>query len=198
MELRGPVTEAQREDLDRIKRSQQRLLSLINDVLSFARIDAGQVRFDVAAVSLADALADVEALLLPQMRAKGLDFEVREPPAEIVVRADRERVEQIVLNLLSNAVKFTPPGGRVTLACEANGERAFVRVSDTGRGVPREHLEAIFEPFVQVEAGHTRTAEGTGLGLAISRDLARGMGGDLTAESTVGAGSTFTLTLPRA
>jgi signal transduction histidine kinase len=114
------------------------------------------------------------------------------------VRADRERLEQIVLNLLSNAVKFTSPGGRIEVGWDVTGAYADVRVRDTGRGIPAEDLEAIFEPFVQVDPSLTRESQGTGLGLAISRDLARAMGGEITAQSTPGEGSTFTLRLPLA
>jgi signal transduction histidine kinase len=116
------------------------------------------------------------------------------------VRADPEKVRQILLNLLSNALKFTDAPGRVTLACdEAAAGVVRVRVTDTGRGIAADQLARIFEPFVQVDRHRTQASQqGVGLGLAISRDLARGMGGDLTAESTPGAGSTFTLTLPAA
>jgi signal transduction histidine kinase len=116
-----------------------------------------------------------------------------------MVRADREKVEQIVLNLLTNAVKFTPAGGRVTMRAVSRREDpdwVHLRVQDTGVGITPEMQAKIFEPFVQVDAGLVRRAEGTGLGLTISRDLARGMGGDLTVESTPGVGSTFTLSLP--
>jgi signal transduction histidine kinase len=116
----------------------------------------------------------------------------------VSVWADREKVEQILLNLLSNAIKFTPPGGSVTLVCRAGAEQVSIQVRDTGVGIPPEKLQRVFEPFVQVRGDLTRTAEGTGLGLAISRDLARGMGGDLTVESEEGRGSTFTLTVPLA
>jgi signal transduction histidine kinase len=107
-------------------------------------------------------------------------------------------MQQIVLNLLSNAVKFTEPGGRVTLACTPRIDGVAIIVSDTGHGIAGDQLQRIFEPFVQVDARLARAHDGIGLGLAISRDLARGMGGDLTVESTPGAGSAFTLVLPRA
>jgi signal transduction histidine kinase len=115
------------------------------------------------------------------------------------VHADREKVQQILLNLLSNAVKFTDPGGRIAIAVIAppTDARVSLTVTDTGHGIAPDLHERIFEPFVQVDATLTRTQQGTGLGLAISRDLAWAMGGDLTVVSTVGAGSVFTLTLPR-
>jgi signal transduction histidine kinase len=122
-----------------------------------------------------------------------------------VVRADAEKLRQILLNLVTNAIKFTDPGGRVDLACEVEAavEGAagvvHVRVADTGRGIAADQHERVFQPFVQVDRARTHVSQqGVGLGLAISRDLARGMGGDLTVESTPGVGSTFTLTLPTA
>ncbi len=197
MGLRGAVTEAQREDLGRIRRSQQRLLSLVNDVLSFARIDAGQVRYELADLSLDAVLSEVEMLVLPQLRAKGIAYQLNSPACDLTVHSDGKRLEQILINLLSNAVKFTPAGGTVTITCEADSSHVRLFVTDTGIGIPRAKLHSIFEPFVQVESGHTRTAEGTGLGLAISRELAAGMGASVTVSSEVGAGSTFTVTVPR-
>jgi signal transduction histidine kinase len=129
--------------------------------------------------------------------AKGLTLGMAEFAAELTVRADAEKLRQILVNLLSNAVKFTERGGRIVLGCEALGDRVAIFVRDTGIGIAPAQRERIFDPFVQVRADLTRTADGTGLGLAISRDLARGMGGDLTVDSEEGHGSTFTLVLPR-
>jgi signal transduction histidine kinase len=125
-------------------------------------------------------------------------LEVQLEHPKLVLHADRGRVEQIVLNLLSNAVKFTPAGGLVTVTAAPMADRVCLRVQDTGVGIPGGKLDAVFEPFVQLEPSQPRAARGTGLGLAISRELARIMHGDLTVESTRGQGSTFTLTLPRA
>jgi signal transduction histidine kinase len=196
--IRGPVSAEQRSDLARIQASQRHLLGLINDVLNYARVEAGSVRYAVTDVDLREAVASAEALVAPQARAKGLTLSTVPCPAGLTARADDEKLRQVLVNLLSNAVKFTDPGGCVELAAEADGEVVRVHVRDTGLGIPTDKLKAIFEPFVQVRSDLTRTAEGTGLGLAISRDLARGMGGDLTVESALGKGSTFTLTLPRA
>ncbi|HEX9937031.1 MAG TPA: PAS domain-containing protein, partial [Longimicrobium sp.] len=198
MGIRGPVTEEQRGDLHRIQQSQRHLLGLINEVLNYAKLESGAVHFDVEDIRVRDALAAAAALVAPQAGTRGLVLDVGPCPAELGVSADPDKLRQILLNLLSNAVKFTDRGGCVEMTCAAAGAQVQVLVRDTGIGIPADQLERIFEPFVQVRADLTRTAEGTGLGLAISRDLARGMGGDLTAESTVGAGSTFTLTLPRA
>ncbi|AHG87936.1 CHASE3 domain protein [Gemmatirosa kalamazoonensis] len=204
--LRGPLTDAQREDISRIRRANQHLTGLVTDLLNFARLESGQVAFERADVALATVVDDLEALLAPQLAAKGLAFVhhacAPAPPAPPwVVRADAEKLRQLLLNLLTNAIKFTEPGGQVMLVCESDADAGVVRlvVRDTGRGIEAEHLARIFEPFVQVDRHRTPASQqGVGLGLAISRDLARGMDGDLTAESTPGQGSTFTLTLPAA
>jgi signal transduction histidine kinase len=198
MEVRGPVTEAQRNDLARIRRSQTHLLGLINEVLNYTRIEAGAMRYEIAPRSAEELMSTIEPLVAPLLRAKALSFKREEGGADHYALADSERVGQIFINLLSNAVKFTPPGGTVRLRCETRDDTLAFRVSDTGIGIPPDQIDSIFDPFVQVNARLTRTEEGIGLGLAISRDLARGMGGDLTVESEVGVGSTFTLTLPRA
>jgi len=196
--IRGAVTEQQREDLRRIQASQRHLLGLINEVLNYARLETGTVRYDLVDVRVADALAEAEGLVAPQARAKGITLAAPDAASDVVTRADAEKLRQILVNLLSNAVKFTDRGGSIHVGCDTLGDRVRIRVRDTGIGIGADKLESIFEPFVQVRADLTRTAEGTGLGLAISRDLARGMGGELTAESRPGVGSTFTLVLPRA
>jgi PAS domain S-box-containing protein len=200
MGLHGPLTPAQHDSLARVQRSQQHLLSLINDVLNFAKLEAGRVEYEVEQVVVADAVASVLPMVEPQLSAKGLTSEVH-VDERVVVRADREKLEQVLLNLLSNAGKFTNPGGRVTIETSVpNASDSMVRlqVRDSGIGISPDKLETIFEPFVQVNVTRADGRGGTGLGLAISRDLARGMGGDLTAESVPGAGSTFTVLLPSA
>ena len=211
MGLHGPVTDAQRDALGRVQRSQQHLLGLINDVLNYAKLEAGKVEYRVEAVELGEMLAEAAPMVEPQLEAKGLAFAVRRPDTPCLAWADRDKLRQILLNLLSNAVKFTPPvqgeaapapgqPGVVTVGVVTDPdapEVVHVTVADTGVGIPADRLEAVFAPFVQVRAGVGRPAEGTGLGLAISRDLARGMGGDLAVASAPGAGSTFTLTLRR-
>jgi signal transduction histidine kinase len=203
MGIRGPVTDVQRADLARIQKSQRHLLGLINSVLNYAKVDAGAVFYDLNEVSLDEIIPTCDALVGPQVASKGLTLRFDACDTPVIAHADREKVQQIVLNLLSNAVKFTDPGGRITIACApraatAEAPSVIVRVTDTGDGIPRDQLERVFEPFVQVDSKLTRAQGGTGLGLAISRDLARGMGGDLTVESTPGKGSTFTLVLPAA
>jgi PAS domain S-box-containing protein len=195
--IRGQISEQQREDLERIRLSQQHLLGIINDLLNFSRIEAGRVVYDMAAVSVAEVIKSVQPMITPQANTKGirLDFENNKVPA--VAHADRAKLEQIMLNLLTNAVKFTPHGGRITVSHHENADSVEVEVSDTGIGIPPEKLDVIFEPFVQVGRSLSSPHEGAGLGLAISRDLARAMGGDLSAQSEVGKGSTFTLRLAK-
>jgi signal transduction histidine kinase/PAS domain-containing protein len=196
--LRGPTTPEMREDLGRIMRSQRHLLSVINDILNFARLEAGHVEYRVANVPVIDLLGDLEALIRPQLAAKHLEFVCDPVSGAISARADAEKVRQVLLNLLANAVKFTAAGGHVRVECEHDDAHVYIRVVDTGIGIPSDRRGAIFEPFVQLHRTLAQPAEGTGLGLAISRDLARGMGGELTVESEPGHGSTFTLVLERA
>jgi PAS domain S-box-containing protein len=196
MGVHGPVSDEQRVALERIQRSQRHLLGLINGVLNFAKVDAGAVLYDFEPVPLHEVLATCEALTAPQVRAKQIRFHHEAGDPGLRAHADREKVQQIILNLLSNAVKFTESGGSITLEClRGDAYHLLVRVTDTGRGIADDQLERVFQPFVQVDAALTRTTSGTGLGLSISRDLARGMGGDLTVTSAPGVGSTFTLTL---
>ncbi|HET7584384.1 MAG TPA: PAS domain-containing sensor histidine kinase [Gemmatimonadaceae bacterium] len=193
-----PLTSRQREFLERIRRSQQHLLAIINDLLNFSRIEAGQVSYDLAPVPLREVVTLVTPMIEPQATAKRLSVRCDACEPGVTARADRVKVEQILLNLLSNAIKFTGEGGAISISCAMDGERALLRVSDTGQGIPASDHEAIFEPFVQVGRGLTHVQEGTGLGLAISRDLARAMDGDLTVRSDPGKGATFTLSLPAA
>jgi PAS domain S-box-containing protein len=195
--VHGPISDEQRGALERISRAQRHLLRLINDVLNLARIEAGRVEFTFEDVEVNDLVTSVMPMLEPQMAAAGLRS-TTEIPAGLTVRADREKVQQILINLLTNAVKFTPANGTIRVTADiVDRQRVAVRVIDTGIGIPADKLASVFEPFIQVDASHTRQTEGSGLGLAISRDLARGMGGDLSAQSEAGRGSTFSLLLPR-
>jgi PAS domain S-box-containing protein len=192
----GPVPEQHRDYLERIRGSQQHLLSIINDILNFSRIESGQLEYRIESVSLRGVINAVVPMIEPQALAKSISIEWLDN-ADVVASADLAKVEQILLNLLSNAVKFTPPGGRIDVACAPRDGRVTLSVTDNGIGIAAEDLGAIFQPFVQVGRSLTSPHEGTGLGLAISSDLATAMGGRLDVESTVGKGSTFTLTLPR-
>jgi PAS domain S-box-containing protein len=198
MGLRGPVNPAQMKDLGRIRGAQERLVGLIDDVLNYVRIETGRVEYELTDVKAHPTLLSLETMIAPQVRASGLTYEyVRCDPA-LTAHADRGKVDQILINLLTNALKFTPAGGSITLSCEFDAKHVRILVRDTGVGIAADRLEAIFAPFMQVDKRVTRRNDGIGLGLAISRDLAVGMSGQLTAESTLGVGSTFILTLPRA
>ncbi|HEX6587465.1 MAG TPA: ATP-binding protein [Longimicrobiales bacterium] len=195
--VHGPLTDEQREDVARIRRSERHLLGLINEVLHFTRLESGTMEYDTSDVRVDEMVASCDALTQPQRDARDLSFRFDACPADVEVRADADRLRQILLNLLGNAIKFTPPGGAIVVGCRAAEEFVAIDVRDTGPGIEHERLEAIFEPFVQVGPRYTRIADGVGLGLAIARELARGMGGDLSVRSSPGNGSTFTLTLPR-
>ncbi|HJR65865.1 MAG TPA: ATP-binding protein [Gemmatimonadaceae bacterium] len=195
--VRGPLTEEQRIDLQRIQRSQRHLLGLINEVLNYARIETGNIHYDIADIPVEEVLGTAESLVAPQANARGLHLDRDRCDPEITVSCDRDKLQQVLLNLLGNAIKFTAPGGHIMLGCEVRSDTVLIHVTDTGAGIAPEKLEEIFEPFVQVDTRLTRVHEGVGLGLAISRDLARGMRGELTVRSTLGEGSTFTLSVPR-
>ena len=197
MELSGPITPTQREHLERIQHSQAHLLGIINDILNFSRMEAGQVVYDIAPVDMRTMVTTVVPMVKPQADSMRLRLTTGSCPEEVIALADRAKVEQILLNLLSNAVKFTNEGGDIEVACGLDRDRVFASVRDTGVGIPPDQTDKIFAPFVQVGRSLASPKEGTGLGLAISRDLARAMGGDLTVESTEGLGSTFILYLPR-
>jgi signal transduction histidine kinase len=196
--IKGAITPDQDDYLARIERSEKYLLSLIQDVLSFAKIEAGRVDLrpqDIAAQTL---IEEVSSLVIPQMQEAQLEFHAWPCSPDLAIHADPERVRQVLLNLLTNAIKFTASGGSIEVSCDADQTHVFVRVRDTGIGVPADKLETIFEPFVQLDRHQLHGRAGAGLGLAISRDLARAMNGELGVESDMGQGSTFTLTLPRA
>lgn len=183
------------EYLARIRRNTEHLLELVNDVLDWAKVEAGQLVVESRLADSKSVMDDTLSVMREQAAARGLSLTSSCDMGASYV-GDALRVRQILLNLVSNAVKFTMPGGRVRLTCtEHDGVTEFV-VADTGIGVAPDELVRIFEPFVQAEGGYTRPHGGTGLGLSISRRLARMMSGDVTAESEVGKGSRFVLTLP--
>jgi len=197
MELRGPVTAAQRKDLDRIRVSQRYLLGLINDLLNLTKIGNESVAYEITDVNAYEVLQASVTMLEPLFGQKGLIFEGVFCDVSIYALGDRDKVIQILVNLLSNSMKFTSANGHIRIDGEESRDGVMLRVTDTGMGMADEKLATIFDPFVQVSDTLTGKYAGMGLGLAISRDLARAMGGDLTVRSILGAGSTFTLSLPR-
>jgi PAS domain S-box-containing protein len=195
--LYGPVTDAQITAMQRIRRAEDHLLSLINDILSYAKIEAGRLTIEVTDVPVNQMLSELRMLIAPQVAAKGLQYEFRPGPPELQMRADSERATQIMVNLLTNAVKFTTDG-TITVDVDATKDDVIIHVRDTGPGIAPDRLSSIFDPFVQVGHFGEPNRAGVGLGLAISRELAHAMGGDLTVVSELGRGSTFTVRLPRA
>ena len=194
--VHGPVTGEQREDLARIRRSEETLRRLIEDLLNFAKLESGKIEYRYDEVRLDQFLATLETFIAPRLVQKNIEYCLDATNASVEVFMDRDKVEQIMLNLLSNAAKFTDRG-RIDVRCVVDEKTFKIDVKDTGPGIDESMLDAIFEPFTQIERSLTRPHEGTGLGLSISRQLARGMGGNISVESVVGSGSTFCLVLPR-
>ena len=209
LEIAGPTTLTQRQYLARIKESSRHLLGLIEDILDLAKVEAGQMRVRSERVEAARSISEAVALVAPQATTGGVTI-AHGCPDDCLIMADEDRVRQILLNLLSNAIKFTGSGGHVTVGCgvvdaldpaatpAGEGPWVFIRVADTGVGIPADRVASVFDPFIQVDHGLTKQVGGTGLGLTISRELARRMGGDLTLKSALGEGSCFTLWLPSA
>jgi signal transduction histidine kinase len=195
MGVRGAVTDAQREDLRRIRQNQRVVIDLINDILNFAKLEGGHVRFEMGNVPVHETLIAMEALVMPQLISRALRYAYTPTDPRLTVWADREKLQQIVVNLLANAVKYTAAHGEIALSVTEMADAVLIHVRDSGRGIAAAQLEQIFVPFVRADTA--RATEGTGLGLAISRNLARTMRGELTAESALGKGSTFTLRLPK-
>jgi PAS domain S-box-containing protein len=194
-----PVTEVQQNYLDRIVKSQQHLLGLIDAVLAHAKLESGKETYRIGDVTVREVLEVVDPLTAPQRAAKRLQYDTSECDLTLVFRADKEKVVQILLNVLSNAAKFTPANGRIIVTTDLPSDGVgAVAVRDTGIGMTAEQLERVFEPFVQFDSSLARESKGIGLGMPISRELARGMGGDLIVSSESGAGSTFTLLVPLA
>jgi PAS domain S-box-containing protein len=194
--IRGPLTPEQTADLERIRRSQKHLLTLIDDVLSFARLEVGRLELHFSTVSILDVMRSTHSVTAPLLQSKKLAFHMVECSPSLTVWADRERTEQVLINLVTNAIKYTPEEGAVSIECEEHTDHVAIRVRDTGHGIPEGKMELIFEPFMQLADSAAGRQDGVGLGLAISRDLARAMHGEITVESVESQGSTFTFILP--
>jgi signal transduction histidine kinase/CHASE3 domain sensor protein len=189
----GRLNDSQLAQLNRIRASADHLLGLIDEVLTFSRVEAGKEAVHHEETSLRSIVNEAITMIAPLAETKGLS--VRAEGEEARLFTDGSKVRQILLNLLSNAIKFTD-SGEIVIRSRVEGDKVLVSVSDTGIGVAEENLERIFDPFWQVEQRSTRKVGGTGLGLSVSRTLARLIGGDISVESELGKGSTFTVTLP--
>ncbi|HEX7594911.1 MAG TPA: HAMP domain-containing sensor histidine kinase [Gemmatimonadaceae bacterium] len=193
--ITGPVTELQRQQLGRINASARHLLGLIDEILTFARVDIGRERVRWESMSVNHTIADAAALVEPMAAAKSIDFIVELLEEDEAIQTDGTKLRQMLVNLLSNGIKFTE-NGEVRVSCLVNSGVLELRIADTGVGISAENIEEVFEPFWQAEQTATRKTGGTGLGLSVTRKLARLVGGDVTVASRLGAGTTFLLTLP--
>jgi two-component system phosphate regulon sensor histidine kinase PhoR len=181
-----------------IDRHAERLRLLIEDLLDLAAVEQGRARLDLLPISAAEAAAQAVGVVRPASEARGQTLEVDVPADLPAIRADRDRLAQVLINLLDNAIKFTPEGGRIRIEARADGDRLEIAVRDSGPGIPQEDLGRIFERFYRVERSRDRREGGTGLGLAIAKHLVQAMDGSIEATSAPGAGSTFRVTLPLA
>jgi len=193
--ITGPVTELQRQQLGRINASARHLLGLIDEILTFARVDIGRERVRYESMSVNHTLGDAAALVEPMAAAKDINFIVELLDEDQAIQTDGTKLRQMLVNLLSNGIKFTDKG-EVRVSCSVSNSVLEVRIADTGVGIAADNIEDVFEPFWQAEQTATRRTGGTGLGLSVTRKLARLLGGDVTVASRVGSGSTFLLTLP--
>ena len=193
--ITGPVTELQRQQLGRINASAHHLLGLIDEILTFARVDIGRERVRWESMSVNHTLSDAAALVEPMASAKNLKLVVNLMSEDQSIQTDGTKLRQMLVNLLSNGIKFTDKG-EVDLGCSVSNGVLEVSIADTGVGIAAENIEYVFEPFWQAEQMATRKTGGTGLGLSVTRKLARLLGGDVTVASRIGAGTTFVLTLP--
>lgn len=196
----GPVDEKRKRYARNIINSSQQLLTLINDLLDLAKIEAGRMNVNVEAISAADTAEGLVSLIRPQARQRDIDLRLKVAPNLPAINTDAGKIHQILFNFLANAIKFTPPGGRVTLDVDAITEKEDARVrfavTDSGPGIPRDQQQAIFEKFTQLDTSMTREHRGTGLGLTISRELADLLQCEIRLDSTEGQGATFSLYIP--
>jgi PAS domain S-box-containing protein len=193
-----PLTTPQRKSVSRVDSSARHLLSLISDILDISRIEAGKMPLHVSDFTLAELVGEVMAEVEPIVARTRLTVTRQLPAAMPPMRNDRQKIKQVVLNLLTNALKFTPEGWvKVSAEFDPVIDRVSIAVDDSGIGIAAEDQAKVFEDFSQADSSPTRAYGGAGLGLSISRRLATMLGGDLLLTSTVGKGSTFTLTLPR-
>ncbi len=196
MEVDGPLNDKQRARIDRISQSQHHLLSLIEDVLGFAQVEAGRLSFDIEPVQLKATFESIEPIVGAELARKGLTLVPADIGDSLFVDADVDRLRQIILNLVTNAIKFTPPGGRISLGAHVHDNKVQIAVTDTGIGIPEASVDRVFELFFQVDQGDTRRYPGLGIGLSIVRDAVLAMQGGVRIESVEGEGTTVFITLP--
>ena len=194
-EMVGPVEPLQKTYLGRVKNAARHLMSIIEEILTFSRVEAGKETVFFETVNVVELAREVESLFEPQAREKSLTLEISLPVDPALVRTDATKLRQILINLLGNAVKFTD-AGKVSLALHVEDDEIRFQVSDTGPGIARADRERVFDAFTQLDQSLKRRKGGTGLGLPVSRKLAHLLGGELTVDAGPDGGSVFTLTLP--
>jgi signal transduction histidine kinase len=195
MDIPVALPEPMKGQVERVRISARHLLELIEEILTFSRIEAARETVEVETAALHELVQSAAAVVEPLALAKGLRFELALPDTDTILETDPRKVRQILINLMSNAVKFTAEGA-VRLDVREEGADVVFVVTDTGVGIATADLECVFEPFWQARQSTPDRPAGTGLGLAVSRRLARLMGGDVSARSREGHGTTFTVTLP--
>ena len=191
----GSIPPLQRNYLGRVSSAARHLISIIEEILTFSRVEAGREELFMEDVDVVTLAREAEELLDAEARTKQIELRLSLPADAMPVRTDVTKLRQILINLLGNAIKFTD-GGTVTMELVPGHDRVMIHVRDTGPGIMLADAERIFDPFTQVDQSHRRTKGGTGLGLPVSRRLAHLLGGDLTVQSVVGQGTTFSLWLP--
>jgi signal transduction histidine kinase len=194
-EVLGPISDPQRDVLERMRSVTHHLTAMIEDVLAYSSLEMGHEVVRPTEFLLADLVRAVAAVAEPLARQKNIAFDVELPDPTLRITTDIDRARQILINLAGNAVKFTDKGG-VRLSAMVSGDRVRIAVVDSGIGIPQASQRQLFKPFAQVDTGLTRRHGGTGLGLYISSQLARLLGGAIELESEAGHGATFTLVLP--
>jgi two-component system sensor histidine kinase GlrK len=194
----GSLTQVQQQMIDIIVRSGHRLSAFINNILDAAKIKAGRMEYAFQSRNLTDLIKENVESLEGLARSKNITLAFQPPPEFPAVRADGEKLQQVVGNLLSNAIKFTPAGGTITIVQTLDGSMARVSIADTGRGIPSTELPKLFQKFSQINVGHEpgMKVRGTGLGLVIVKEMVQAHGGKVWVDSTPGKGSTFYFTVP--
>lgn len=193
----GQMSPKQCERLTIAKRNVDRLVRLTNDVLDFAKLESGRMELNFDNIGLNELLSDIHVLMKPAADAKKLEFALETPEKSARIRCDEDRIRQVIINLLDNAIKFTEEGGKITLHLEPTDGEVRIEVKDTGRGMSKEDISTIFEPFRQIHVkGATKPPHGSGLGLSICKQIIEMHGGKIKVESEPGKGSSFIITLP--
>ena len=192
----GPLTEEQAKQVGFIRSSATELLEMVNDLLDLAKVEAGRVTISPAWFEMVDLFGALRGMFKPILASSSISLIFEEPVGIPAIYTDDKKLSQILRNFISNGLKFTEAGEVRVRAAMASPDMVTFAVSDTGIGIPNEHLNALFQDFIQVDAPIQKRLRGTGLGLSLSRRLAVVLGGDVSVQSEVGAGSTFSVTIP--